>query len=146
MINDNEIRLRKTSKQTYYVIGDEVRTDLLDITTALRKTIQPLNFNGYDADALYKMSEWLEEDRDFTEMQWIKFGKMLKKFGLPNNIKTLAKRLNWKFGKPLTREEMWAVMEKRRNTAAFKETREHMKQKFISNATVMFDELFEIKK
>ena len=68
------------------------------------------------------MDEVLKDNRDFNQNQWLKFGKMLAKFKLPDTLKELAKEFNWEVGKRLTREEMRDIMQERRDNEAKKKT------------------------
>jgi len=114
-VHNNEIRRRDTEHGPYFVIGTQVRRDLLTITDALKKAPKPDNYNNMDADALHSMVLWLEEGRDFNLNQLSKFFKMLNKFGLPDNLQGLAKQLDWLFGRPLTRSESFDIMQERRD-------------------------------
>ena len=114
ILKDNEIRKRNTNKSTYIVIGDKVRQDLLAIIKALKTEPTPPKYNTNDDNALHSMDKWLKEDRDFNELQWLKFSKMLDKFELPNTLKELAKELDWEFGTNLNKSEMFKIMESRR--------------------------------
>ena len=144
MINDTEIRIRIADGKTFYVLGDDVRSDLLALAKTLQDLPRPTNYNKYDGDALYSMVEWLEEGRDFTEGQWSKFGKMLKKFNLPHTIKALAKELDWEIGAQLSRNEMFEIMQARRDEQTKQDTKDLLKEKFMYTASTVFDDLFQV--
>lgn len=143
-LDENEIRIRETDTADYYVIGEQVRNDLLTVVEVLTDIPHPNTFNKYDEDALNTMHNWLVEERDFNHKQLIKFFKMFKKFGLQDNIQELANSLHWEFGDYLSKSEMYDIMEERRdNKRKEKLSTLHDKTVQLHVRTCNFNSLFE---
>lgn len=121
-IEKNEIRKRINGDITYYVIGEAVREQLLAIVDTLQSKVDmnylPPKWNTHDKNALSSMDTWLRDGRDFNNNQLVKFFRMLRKFGLPQNITLLAKEMEWHIGKHLTQNESFEIMQERRDKDA----------------------------
>lgn len=142
-VRDREIRKRRTEDRTYYVLGEQVRKDILTVVDTLKAAPKPLDYNHNDEDALDTMYKWITKERDFNNKQWIKFGRMLSKYELPSTIKELASELGWDFGANLSKHESYEIMQERRDKES-KAKIAKFRQSVVTNYTVtqQFNRLF----
>jgi len=146
-VQRNQIRRRQTDHGTTYVMGEQVRSEMIALTAQLKELVQtnqlPTKWNKNDKDALETMDHWLADDRDFSDKQMVKFFRMLHKFGLPDNFNGLAKQLDWEIGRNINRSEMYNIMQERRDNDRLAKVEGDRNLEVRSLATSTYNSLFE---
>ena len=141
-MNNKEVRIRYTGNTAYYVLSDACRAELLALIDTIQTYYIPDNYNKFDEDALQTMNKWLREDRDFNTKQWTKFGKMLGKYELPENIVDFINSAGWTMGSELNSTEMYNIMEGRRNKKREDTFNSEVRDKWVASDATTFGKLF----